>query len=38
MRVLGATPRQALAFRASLLRHRDRLQPKLAFQPACRFH
>jgi hypothetical protein len=37
MRVLGATPGHALALRSSLLRHRDRLQSKLHFQPGCRF-
>ena len=37
MRVLGATPGHALALRSSLLRHRDRLQKKLHFQPGCRF-
>lgn len=37
MHALGATPSQARAFRDALLQHRDRLQPKLAFQPACRF-
>jgi hypothetical protein len=37
LHVLGATPRQALALRAVLLRHRDRLQPGLSFQPGCRF-
>jgi hypothetical protein len=37
LHVLGATPRQALALRDVLLRHRDRLQPRLSFQPGCRF-
>jgi hypothetical protein len=37
MRVLGATPGDAIALRSSLLRHRDRLESKLNFQPGCRF-
>jgi hypothetical protein len=37
LHVLGGTARQALALRDVLLRHRGRLQPRLSFQPGCRF-